>query len=545
MTNKFCFAILLFFSVLAGIQAQTTERRSGELLVQLNPEAAPATVLFQLSQALPGSANLYWKETVAPDWQIYLLGFDASAVDPELVLAAGRRQPDIRTAQWNHRVLERATFPNDADWFKQNDMTLIGMPDAWDVTTGGLTPAGDTIVVAVLEKGALLAHPDLAANVWFNWGEIPNNDIDDDGNGFVDDFRGWNPRTQSDHPGTIGFHGTAVNGIIGAAGNSGIGVSGVNWNVKLMNLANVEYENEIIGAYNYAAKMRRLYNTTNGAKGAFVVTSNASFGIDFERAANHPLWCAVYDSLGNVGILNIGATANMDINVDVDGDMPSTCPSEYLITVNNVDPFDKKMQNTGYGSINIDLGAPGQGTYTTRSVDQTPTYGTFDGTSAATPHVTGAVALLYSLQCTKFTEDALTNPVECAKRMRNIILENVSPNTSLQGITTTGGRLDVDGSVKAVQEFCDGAAAGPLEILWVRPNPVFDELQVRFRNPTYTPYRIRVFNMLGQQLHDEALNPDPFSNNIWKFNARWLPRGVYVVSFGRNDAWRSVKFVKK
>lgn len=546
MINRFCTAMLLLVLAVFGLQAQIVERRTGELIVQLNPEASPASVLFQLAEALPATANPYWKSNIAPDWHLYLLGFDEAAVpDAEQALATVRRQADIRLAQWNHRVSERATFPNDPDWFRQDDMTLIGMHNAWDVATGGVTPQGDTIVVAVLEKGALLAHPDLEPNVWFNWAEIPNNGIDDDGNGYVDDFRGWNVRDSSDAPGLIGFHGTAVNGIIGAKGNNGIGVSGVNWDVKLMNFANVEYENEIVGSYYYAYKMRQRYNATNGAEGAFVVATNASFGIDGARPQDFPTWCPIYDELGKVGILSVGATSNDEVNVDVVGDMPSTCPSEYLIVTTNMDKFDKKLPKAGYGPKHVDLGAPGEGSYTTRSTNMTPNYGAFNGTSAATPHVTGAIALLYSLQCPSLTSDALTNPTACAKRMRDILLESVSPNPTLKDITTTGGRLDVANAVRAVQELCDGSRTGPLSILWVRPNPVQDELFVRVQTPTYTPYRFRVFNMLGQQLYEDTLTPDPFSSNIWKYDASSLPRGVYVVAFGRNDAWRSVKFVKK
>ncbi|MFN0014648.1 MAG: S8 family serine peptidase [Saprospiraceae bacterium] len=545
MTGKIYSVIFFFLLSFASASAQTVERRTGELLLQLNEEASPATVLYQLKAALPVALDLVWKEPVAPGWQIYLLGFDEKLVSPDVMLAAARRLPDVRNAQWNHRTEERATFPNDPDWFKQDDMELIGMPDAWDVTTGGLSPAGDTIVVAVLEKGSLLSHPDLLPNLWLNWGEIPGNDIDDDGNGYADDYRGWNPRTKDDNMGTPGFHGTAVNGIIGAAGNNGTGVTGVNWKVKLMNLANVEFESEIIAAYKYVADMRRLYNATNGAKGAFVVSSNASFGIDFEYASDHPLWCAVYDSLGTVGIVSVGATANKDTNVDTQGDMPSTCPSRYLIAVNNVGLLGTKVPSTGYGSTHIDLGAPGEGTYTSRSQDQSPTYGTFNGTSASTPHVTGALALFYSLNCALLTADAKTSPAVCAQRMRDLILENVVPEPSLNGITTTGGRLGVSRAVKAVLESCDGATTGPLSILWVRPNPVFDELLVRYQSPTYSAYQIVIHNMLGQQLYEETVTPNPFSSNIWKYDASALPRGAYSVSFGRNDAWRSEIFIKK
>ncbi|TNE59338.1 MAG: T9SS type A sorting domain-containing protein [Bacteroidetes bacterium] len=541
---KYCLTVLLLFAGLSLATGQTLERHSGELLIRLRPEVSPANVLAQLNRLLPGGAPLAWGDIVAPDWQIYQLNFDESGVDAQALLEAARALPDVQAAQFNHRVYDRDTQPNDPDWFQQDDLTLIGMTTAWDVSTGGVTANGDTIVVAVLEKGALLEHPDLAPNVWYNWAEIPGNGVDDDGNGYTDDYRGWNPRTGDDDPGSVGFHGTAVNGIIGAKGNNGIGVTGISWNVKLMNLANVEYESEILAAYAYVGKMRELYNTTNGAKGAFVVATNASFGIDFERASDHPLWCAAYDALGVLGVLSVGATSNKNVNVDVEGDMPSTCPSEYLITVNNIDKFDNKVANTGYGPISIDLGAPGQGTYTTRSQGDTPQYGTFDGTSAATPHVTGAIGFLYSLQCEDMVRDALSAPSTCAKRMRDIILQNVSPNETLKDITATDGRLDVAAAVRAVQELCGGTGAGQLDILWVRPNPVRDLIQVKYRTPAYTEYSIRVFNMLGQLMIEDAVIPDPFSNNIWEYDVHALPAGVYSVAFGRNEAWRSVKFVK-
>lgn len=539
-------SLLLFACLwsLTRLSAQP-ERRSGEMLVQLRPEASPATVLHQLGRALPAEAALTWKKTVAPGWHIYLLGFDENASSAEALLAAARRHPDVAAAQWNHRAEERATFPNDPEWNRQTGFVLIGMPDAWDISTGGTTLRGDTIVVAVLEKGALRSHPDVAPNFWFNWKETPNNGKDDDGNGYVDDFRGWNPRKNNDDPGTPGFHGTAVNGIIGAKGNNSLGVSGINWSVRLMNLADITYEDEIVGGYYYAATMRRLYNETQGTKGAFVVATNASFGIDRAWPKDFPLWCPVYDSLGKLGILSIGATSNQNVNVDVAGDMPSTCPSEFLIVVNNVDVAGRKINETGYGRTYVDLGAPGDGTYTTRSNNNDPTYGIFNGTSAATPHVTGAVALLYSLPCSTFVGDALSNPAVCARRVRDVLLESITPEPTLANITTTGGRLNVASAVRRVQELCNGNPLGPLEILWLQPNPASDEIQVRLQAPSYSPYQVRIFNMLGQQVYEGTFTPEPFSTNLWKHNVASLPRGVYSLSFGRNDAWRSVKFIKK
>lgn len=515
------------------------ERRSGEMLVQFEAGADQAYTIALLNEAGAGTVSL--KKSIAPDWHIHLLGFDESRVEPAAFLSIARRTPGIRFAQWNCRVPDRSTEPNDSEWWRQGDMNLIGAPDAWDVSTGGLTPAGDTIVVAILEKGALSTHPEIAPNLWHNWAEIPNNDIDDDHNGYVDDFAGWDARNDGDDPGTSN-HGTAVNGVVGARGNNGTGIAGVNWFVKLMDISNSEFESEIVDAYNYVGDMRRRYNETNGAQGAFVVATNASFGLDRERAEDHPIWCAVYDSLGKVGVISVGATTNANINVDLEGDMPTSCTSEFLITVNNVNQLGAKMPSTGYGTTTIDLGAPGDDTYTTGGTTS-PSFGTLGGTSLATPHVTGAVALLYSMTCDKLTNDALTDPVACARRIRDMILQNVEPEPSLDGLTATGGYLQIANSVEAVRTLCDGLV-GPLTILEFRTSADNNQITIFYQTPNFEPYKFRVFNMLGQLMHEETVRPHQFGVNSVTFDATNLPRAVYVANLGRNKLQVSRKFPK-
>lgn len=547
---KYCLLPLSVFFLAHFASAQTAERsdtpaaadrRQGEFLVQLSGETDIQKALVLLNE--PGRGTVTLQKNLAPDWHIYLLHFDENQVVATDFLFAARRIPGIRSAQFNHRAAERDLTPNDPEWWRQDDMTLIDAPHAWESSTGGLTATGDTIVVAILEKGILLTHPDIASNRWYNFAEIPNNDIDDDNNGYADDFGGWDARNGGDGTGGNNNHGTAVTGIIGAKGNNTLGVTGVNWNVKLMGISNVEFEDEIIAAYYYAGKARRLYNETHGAQGSFVVTTNASFGLDKEHAQDHPLWCAVYDSLGNAGILSVGATTNANTNVDVEGDMPTSCTSEFLITVNNVNKFGSKMPSTGFGATSIDIGAPGNETYTTSNAGlNNPTYGTLGGTSSATPHVTGAVALLYSMPCDLLAQDALTQPANCARRVRDLILDYAEPEPTLDGITTTGGYLHIGNSVEAVRDLCEGLA-GPLEILKVETIGR-DFYRVYYQTPTFDEYQFRVFNALGQLLYEEELMPQQFGSNYVEYDGSDLPAGVYVMSIGRNKEVTSRKFPK-
>jgi serine protease len=526
------------------LQAQSDFRRTGEVLVQLESDATLAQVLARANATLPAGTNLTWKKDAAAAWRIHVIQFNEAAGSADLVLNNLRGVTGVHAAQWNVRTDERAIIPNDTEWWRQDEMDLIGAPDAWEGSTGGTTINGDTIVVAILEKGALLTHPDLAPNRWYNIHEIPNNDIDDDNNGYIDDYGGWNPRTESDNTGNNGNHGTAVNGIVGAKGNNGVGVSGVNWDVKLLNISNTEYVDEIISGYEYVWEMRHLYNTTNGAKGAFIVAANSSFGIDFADAEDYPLWCAVYDSLGQVGVLGIAATSNQNVDVDQVGDMPTTCTSEYMVVVNNVNKLGSKASSTGTGPQSVDLGAPGDDTYTTANLGTNmPGYASFGGTSAATPHVSGSVGLLYSLDCPVLTSDAIVSPAACARRVRDILLDNVIPEPSLEGVTTTGGYLNLAGSVDAVRELCQ-ASVGPIDILEVRSDNEADRFTFFYQTPDFEEYHFRVFNMLGQLMYEEAVSPNQFSANTFELDASLYPAGVYVVALSRNKNVSSTKILK-
>ena len=137
----FCCANLLF--------SQTPSRIAGQIIVQVNPGTSVESLLATAQRSLP---KLRLERAVAPSWDIYLLGFEEDDTQSEAVLDAVQHLSGVRFAQWNALVQDRSTTPNDPNWGQQSDMTLIHAPEVWDASTGGLTPSGDTIVVAILEK---------------------------------------------------------------------------------------------------------------------------------------------------------------------------------------------------------------------------------------------------------------------------------------------------------------------------------------------------------------------------------------------------------
>lgn len=428
----------------------------GEFIVKLDGKTKPQdlTSASAFSQGLP--EGLVLRETLSELASIYLFGLGDVSADSEEVLRAIQSLPTVVAAQLNHYVEDRAT-PNDPQFGSQwhhvdgsdND---IDSDEAWDITTGGSTANGDRIVVAVLEGGgANYNHVDLIGNHWTNSLEIDGNGVDDDGNGFVDDVNGWNASSGTDAI-SPGGHGTAVSGMIGAVGNNGNGGAGVNWDVEIMQIQMGSLtESNVIAAYNYPYTMRNLYNTTGGSQGAFVVATNASWGIDNANPSNYPVWCAYYDDLGAAGILNCGATANNNVNIDVVGDMPTGCGSDYMVAVTATNSSDVRTFS-GYGATTIDLGAPGEAVFLPSG---STGYSATSGTSFASPCVAGGIALVYSAPCADLASSALTSPQATANAVRGYILDGVDAVSNLASETVTGGRLNVRSSLDLALSSCN------------------------------------------------------------------------------------------
>jgi subtilisin family serine protease len=297
----------------------------------------------------------------------------------------------------------------------------IDAPEAWDITTGS-----KDVVVGIIDTGVDYTHPDIAPNYWSNPGETgldaqgndkSTNGIDDDANGYIDDFRGWDFANDDNDPIDDHNHGTHCAGTIGGAGNDGVGVVGVNWEVSMVGLKFLTgggsgTTDDAIEAIEYA--------TTLG----LTMTSNSWGGGGYSEAMD----LAIQEA-DKAGILFIAAAGNSTANNDETPHYPSSYSGENIIAVAATDHNDGIANFSSYGQKSVHLGAPGVDIL---SSVRDGKWEKFSGTSMATPHVAGAAALVKS-----------AFPNATAAEIKARLLNTVDPVASMQGKTTTGGRLNV------------------------------------------------------------------------------------------------------
>ena len=418
---------------------ETATYVENEIIIWLEQDVDAATF------SINSKAGIFPKRLLSKRLNIWLFEIEESKVPREERMQRLTRNADVRLIQNNHtNIVLRESIPDDPDYEYQWAPEVMELPHAWErFGTDGVTSTGDTIVVAVIDGGADLSHEDM--HFWKNLHEIPNNGIDDDDNGYIDDFDGWNAYSHNGNI-TCHHHGTHVAGILGAIGNNGKGICGVNWNVRVMPISgSTSNESVVVEAYSYALEMRARYNETNGEEGAFIVATNSSFGVDNGNPDNYPIWCAMYDEMGAVGILSCGAGPNKNVSVDEVGDVPSTCPGNYLIGVTNTNSADEKFGSAGYGITNIDIGAPGTNIYSTIPYNE---YNSLTGTSMATPQVSGTIALMYAAMPQEMMQVCKNNPAEFCLSVRKSLLEGADHLSSLDGLVAYGRRLNAFGAIE-------------------------------------------------------------------------------------------------
>lgn len=441
--------------------------------------------------------------------------------------------------------------PNDPLNSSQVYLNRIQAYDLWDHARGsGVNRRGDTLVVAVLDDGVDTLHPDMAANMWHNRNEIPWNGLDDDSNGYVDDDFGWNGGDSNNRMANsqtiFSGHGTEVAGVIAAGTGNGVGISGLGYNVKLMPVlcfpdkSSQSAELGVIRSMLYVYRMKKLYVSSGGTKGANVVAANFSFGLGNAFPDDSPVWCALYDSLGKAGIISAGATANNDVNVDQYGDIPSTCTSDFLIICSYTDNNDIRKPS-GFSPTQIDLAAPGQDIFTTqqRAAGGSQPYVQNSGTSFSTPMVAATVAMLWSNVCDSFIRFARQDNDSALKLMKSWILNGTDKLNELKGKCLSGGRLNMLGAWQQMDQWCKtrDPVYGVKDIqqgkITVFPNPLVAGESLMLKDvPTGAAYQIS--DVCGKMVSGGIYNGQsiPFGG---------MGSGIYVLTINSRGSTGTAK----
>jgi subtilisin family serine protease len=431
--------IPLLFAVFAGVLAL------GGPASQAAPAKKPP------SQTVPGDLLVGFQSDVSPAEQKKILrsvGADEktswgkihgslahlNSGDVDAAIATLSKDPRVRYAEPNS-VITIDSLPNDPSfgntWGLNNTGQTINFspgtpdadidaPEAWNVTTGSAN-----VTVAVIDTGVDWTHPDLSSQIWINPGEncsgCRNDGIDNDHNGFVDDWHGWDFANNDNNPTDDHGHGTHVAGTIGAAGNNGIGVAGVNWNVRIMP---VKFLNAQGSGTDANAVSAVLYAAQNGAN----VMNNSWADDVYSQALADAI--SVADQHNSLFVAAAGNDAS-------DNDSSPTYPASYempnVVAVAATDNTDNLAYFSNIGRRSVDLGAPGVDIYSTWPGGA---YQYLSGTSMATPHVAGAAALAKA-----------AFPSASAVGLKALLLGSVDPKPALANTTSSGGRLNVGNAV--------------------------------------------------------------------------------------------------
>ena len=438
----------------------------GEILVRFRPGAASPKGRAQMPLQVRDQGLEIPLQVEALGETEIVEGLRLARVAPENTLRAIealKSRPDVLYAEPNY-VRRKSGVPNDTQYAQQWSLKNNGQnggtagadihaEQAWNITTGSRN-----VVVGVVDEGIDINHPDLKDNIWKNPAEIPGNNLDDDGDGYVDDVNGWdffhNDKSvydgASDTTGQTDAHGTHVSGTIGALGNNAQGVAGVNWQVSIMSLKILGKETETpaqssvlftVQAYSYAKMMRELWISSGGTRGANIRILNNSYG----GVGNSQAELDAIRALGQADILFVVAAGNDNESNDISPLYPAAYDAPNLIAVAATDRNDHLSSFSNYGTRTVHLAAPGSSILSTTPNN---TYSYYDGTSMATPHVAGAAALLYAAY-----------PNLSAQQVRAALVFSGDELTALDGKVASGRRLNV---ANALQSASISDATPPL-----------------------------------------------------------------------------------
>jgi subtilisin family serine protease len=455
MIAKHCLiAAVAAATALAAVPAGAQDARTDLARAESSPQFVPGEVLVKFR---PGTAAA---DKVAARGRASAVGVEAittplmrqqGAGELELLrLPAGMSVARAMDRLETHFAVEYA----EPNWIYYHDATsndtYYTNGSLWGMYGDGTSPANQygsgaavawaagktcstNVYVGIIDEGYMHTHEDLSANAGVNPGEVAGNGVDDDGNGYVDDVYGWdfdgNNNTVFD--GTTDDHGSHVAGTIGGVGGNGKGVAGVCWSVKLLN---AKFLGRRGGTTANAIKAVDYFTDLKTRHGLNLVATNNSWGGGgFSQALSDAITRA-----GNANILFVAAAGNSSVNNDSSPHYPSSYANANIISVASITSTGALSSFSNYGATTVDLGAPGSSIWSTvpksSKGNVVSGYASYSGTSMATPHVTGAVALY-----------AVTHPGSSASAIKTAILSSAVETGSLSGKCVTGGRLNVSG----------------------------------------------------------------------------------------------------
>jgi subtilisin family serine protease len=411
--------VLLFFALFLGLTA-------GPALAAPAPKTIPGEILIKFRPGTPAAEQARVHRDVGAQTlnRFGIIGVEhwkVSGVSAEAAIARLQRNPNVAYVEPNF-VIELDVVPNDPRFPELYGMRNTGQSGgtagadikatlAWDQFTGD-----PNLKVGVIDTGVDYNHPDLAANIWTNPGEIPGNSIDDDNNGYVDDVHGYDFANSDGDPFDDNGHGSHCSGTIAGVGNNNTGVVGVCWQAKIVGIKFLSGG----GSGSTAGAIAGVqYAITIGTK----LTSNSWGGGGFSQALLDAI-----NAAGAQGQLFIAAAGNSSANTDTSPHYPSAYNSPYIVSVAATDHNDNLASFSNYGATTVDLAAPGVAIVSTVPGNS---YASFSGTSMATPHVSGAVALAMG----RF-------PAVPNLQIKTLLLNAVDVKPSLDNRCLTEGRLN-------------------------------------------------------------------------------------------------------
>lgn len=440
----FCF---LFFMAISASSAEDM-RIPGEYLIELKVPGKEGLEKVRSSLAKTfGKTNIKELRLFQTDQRLAKIKV-LEDTSTESISSFLQNHPAIQHFEPNYRVKITA-LPNDTDFGKLWGLHNTGQTDGEDLGRAGRDisavavwdqgyKGSRKVLVAVIDTGIDLEHPDLKENLYTNPGEkgsLANNGIDDDGNGFIDDYMGWNFVGKNNNPQDDHNHGTHCSGTIGASGNNGIGVVGVNWEVSLLPVKFLSDKGsgtteDAIESVKYATLMKAD------------ITNNSWGGDDYSKLLEDAIAEA-----RDAGILFVAAAGNdWGSDNDVTPHYPSNYDLENVISVAASTNWDWFAWFSNIGATTVDIAAPGYNilssvtcTRDLQGVCKTPLvkYDVFSGTSMAAPHVAGAAALLKSL-----------NPGWTYSELKARMMDTAEPVRIFDGDIVSGGRLDLESAVR-------------------------------------------------------------------------------------------------